>query len=143
MRRTRIICLLTVLAMAVLAAVPAVAWDASTLYNGTRGESVRKLQQKLIDLGFLSGTADGIFGNRTEQAVRDFQKANRLTSDGLAGKQTQAVLFASENPGGQSEPTPPSSGSPEDLPPAACFPETTLPCRSAPAAAGSESCRKR
>ena len=112
MRRTRIICLLTVLAMAVLAAVPAVAWDASTLYNGTRGESVRKLQQKLIDLGFLSGTADGIFGNRTEQAVRDFQKANRLTSDGLAGKQTQAVLFASENPGGQSEPTPPSSGEP-------------------------------
>ena len=53
---------------------PAYAYESSTLYNGCRGDDVRELQQALIDLGFLKGTADGIFGNKTENAVRAFQK---------------------------------------------------------------------
>ena len=99
MRRTRLICLLTVLVMSVLVCVPAYALDPSTLYNGSRGEAVRKLQQALIDLGFLKDKADGVFGNKTEEAVRKFQRANNLEADGLVGKKTQAVLFAAESIG--------------------------------------------
>ena len=72
--------------------VPALALDPSTLYNGSTGEEVKALQQKLIDLGYLEGTADGIFGNKTEKAVRRFQWKNGMTADGLAGKRTLAAL---------------------------------------------------
>ena len=72
--------------------VPALALDPSTLYNGSRGEEVKALQQKLIVLGYLEGTADGIFGNKTEKAVRRFQWKNGMTADGLAGKRTLAAL---------------------------------------------------
>ena len=95
--RRRLVCSLTVLLLTVLICVPAYALDPSTLYNGSKGEEVRKLQQALIDLGFLNDRADGIFGNKTEEAVRRFQKANHLEADGLAGKKTQAVLYAAEN----------------------------------------------
>ena len=96
MRRIRLICLLTILVMSVLVCVPAFALDPSTLCYGSRGEEVRRLQQALIQLGFLSGSADGVFGNKTEEAVRKFQKANHLEADGLAGKKTQAILFAAD-----------------------------------------------
>lgn len=96
MRRIRLICLLTALAMSVLVCSPACALDPSTLCNGSRGDDVRRLQQALIQLGFLSGSADGVFGNKTEEAVRKFQKANHLESDGLAGKKTLAVLYAAD-----------------------------------------------
>ena len=66
-------------------------YAASTLYNGSRGEDVRQLQQALIDLGFLKGSADGIYGNKTEAAVRAFQKSAGLTVDGLAGTQTREL----------------------------------------------------
>lgn len=59
-----------------------------TLRRGARGEDVRALQQMLIDLSFLSDWADGIFGARTEEAVRAYQTASGLTSDGVAWPQT-------------------------------------------------------
>lgn len=69
------------------------ALSADTLFNGCRGENVRELQQALIDLGYLNGKADGIFGNRTETAVRKFQKKNKLSADGLAGKKTLQLVL--------------------------------------------------
>ena len=97
MRRNRILCLLIVIIMAVLACAPAYALKASTLCRGSKGENVRLLQQALINLGYLSGKADGKFGPMTEEAVISFQKANSLTADGLAGTKTLALLL-----GGQS-----------------------------------------
>ena len=41
----------------------ATALENSTLYNGCRGAEVRELQLALIELGYLNGSADGIFGN--------------------------------------------------------------------------------
>ena len=73
---------------------PAYAYESSTLYNGCRGDDVRELQQALIDLGFLKGTADGIFGNKTENAVRAFQKKNNLSIDGLAGEKTRSLAIS-------------------------------------------------
>ena len=94
--RCRLLCLLTVLVMAVLVCVPAYALDPSTLYNGSRGDAVRRLQQALIDLGFLNDKADGIFGKKTEDAVRKFQRANNLEADGLAGNDTLNRLYSEE-----------------------------------------------
>ena len=71
----------------------ACAYESDTLHNGCRGEEVRELQQALIDLGYLKGTADGIFGNNTENAVRAFQKKNRMNVDGLAGKKTREKIL--------------------------------------------------
>jgi peptidoglycan hydrolase-like protein with peptidoglycan-binding domain len=55
------------------------------------------LQQRLKELGHDPGPIDGIFGSRTEQAVKDFQAAQRLTVDGIVGKQTWGAL-TQDNP---------------------------------------------
>ena len=67
---------------------------ARTLKKGSTGEDVKKLQQALIDLGYLSDTADGTFGAKTQDAVTRFQAVNGLDADGLAGAKTQALLFS-------------------------------------------------
>lgn len=72
---------------------PAYAYAPTTLSNGTKGEEVKQLQQALITLNYLSGTPDGIFGNKTENAVRNFQRKNGLDVDGLAGKNTKEKIF--------------------------------------------------
>lgn len=62
------------------------------LQRGDSGSAVKDLQAKLNKCGYDCGTADGIFGAKTESAVIAFQKAKRLTADGLAGKETMAAL---------------------------------------------------
>lgn len=113
MYRKRLICFLTALVLAVSLCASALALDAGTLKNGSRGEEVQKLQQALISLGYLKGTADGVFGNKTENAVRAFQKAKKLNVDGLAGKKTQELLYAAASGKSRtaSESTSASSGS--------------------------------
>jgi len=61
---------------------------------GTKGEAVEKLQQRLVDLGYLSETPDGLFGKSTKAAVKDFQKYSGLTIDGIAGTTTISELFS-------------------------------------------------
>ena len=60
----------------------------ATLQVGSRGTDVKNLQTRLKELGYLTGSADGVFGTATETAVKAFQKANSLTSDGVAGPKT-------------------------------------------------------
>ena len=67
---------------------------AHTLKKGMSGEDVKKLQQALIDLGYLTDQADGAFGSNTHSAVVMFQAVNGLSADGLAGKKTQDVLYS-------------------------------------------------
>ena len=85
------------LVMALLLFLSPVA-SADTLKVGSEGEQVQRLQQRLIDLGLLSGTADGVYGNNTKVAVSDFQSCLQaagysLSVDGVAGDQTQEYLF--------------------------------------------------
>lgn len=68
----------------------------ATLELGSEGSEVKKLQKRLIDLGYLSGTADGKFGEMTESALKAFQEANGLEADGKAGTKTQNKLFSDE-----------------------------------------------
>ena len=65
-----------------------------TLEMGSEGSEVKQLQQKLKDLGYLSGSADGKFGKATEAAVITFQKNNGLTADGKAGTATLNKLYS-------------------------------------------------
>lgn len=73
---------------------PASSYNPETLELGSEGADVKKLQQKLKDLGYLSGSVDGKFGVATEAAVIAFQKNNNLTADGKAGTATQSKLYS-------------------------------------------------
>ena len=64
------------------------------LKKNSTGNSVAQVQEALIELGYLKGTADGNYGDKTVAAVKAFQKANGLTADGVAGEETQKVLFS-------------------------------------------------
>ena len=66
------------------------------LKSGSKGEEVRSLQLRLLELGYLDGEPDGIYGPGTKEAVKAFQKRNSLSVDGIAGRQTQTQLY-SEN----------------------------------------------
>ena len=110
----------------------ALAYESSTLYHGCEGNEVRELQQALIDLGYLKGTADGVFGNKTENAVRAFQKKNRLDIDGLAGITTrQLILSKAQAKKGTVSPAP----VPVTLPSSDPVPEAITPAGSVPASA--------
>lgn len=70
--------------------------DYKTLKPGNKGRAVRDLQQRLIDLGYLNGKADGSYGKKTTAAVRTFCEQNNLSTDGSnASPQMQARLFSS------------------------------------------------
>ena len=64
------------------------------LHNGSKGEKVWKLQERLQQLGYYQGTLDGEFGPGTREAVVAFQQKNGLAADGLAGEETQRVLYS-------------------------------------------------
>ncbi len=66
---------------------------------GSRGDEVRRVQQKLRDLGFYSGTVDGIYGVNTRSAVRRFQTSVGITADGVAGSKTLLYLGLGGNTG--------------------------------------------
>ncbi len=94
------------------------------------GTRVKQLQQALITLGYLpKGSDDGIFGPKTYNAVRAFQKAGRLTVDGIAGKITLAgiekalsgapIAPATATPRPTATPKPTATPVPTAVPPAA------------------------
>lgn len=74
------------------ATVTAAPASSGALKVGSTGNDVKSLQQKLIELGYLSGSADGVYGNKTAAAVKAYQKAQKLTADGVAGSKTLSSL---------------------------------------------------
>ena len=75
-----------------------------TLRRGSRGDQVRRLQAAL---GMPANEQDGIFGPRTEQAVRRFQQSQGVQVDGIVGRQTLAAIQRTrENPNAPRNVTP-------------------------------------
>lgn len=72
----------------------------ATLELGDTGSQVKSMQAALVTLGYLTGNADGKFGDKTLEAVKSFQKGNGLNSDGKAGNQTLTALYNKAGTGG-------------------------------------------
>lgn len=69
-------------------------WKRSS-HSGKYYLPVEKIQRDLISLGYTQiGTADGYYGANTETAVKAFQSANGLTSDGVFGKNSKKKLWS-------------------------------------------------
>ena len=69
---------------------------ANIIALGEQSEIVKKYQNRLIALGYLSGEADGNFGLSTQNAIRAFQSRNDQVVDGYLGPDTRS-LMDSEN----------------------------------------------
>lgn len=69
---------------------------------GSRGSEVTQIQTKLKRWGYYTGNVDGIYGSRTVQAVKYFQRKNGISVDGIAGPQTLSAMGiqSSSNSGG-------------------------------------------
>ena len=81
-----------------------------TLTLGMTGNDVYALQERLIELRYLSGVADGVFGAETQAALIAFQKNNGLTADGNAGSSTLKKLAGSCKAATRTTPTPAPAG---------------------------------
>lgn len=86
-----IIAIITVIAMLTSILMPSFIL-AETLRYGSKGSKVREVQTKLKNWGYYKGNIDGIFGSGTQNAVRQFQRKNGLTVDGIVGKKTAAAM---------------------------------------------------
>ena len=73
--------------------------EAAVLKQGSRGEDVKTVQQKLKRWGYYSGSVDGIYGPATKKAVEYFQRKNGLTADGIVGRKTFEALGMMEQAG--------------------------------------------
>ena len=69
-----------------------------TLRKGDVNSAVKRLQKLLTDKGFDPGPADGWFGDKTETAVKAFQKSKKLKSDGVVGTNTWNALGVPKEP---------------------------------------------
>ena len=59
---------------------------------GSRGTEVRNIQTRLKKWGYMNGAVDGIYGKKTVEAVKKFQRKHGLTADGIAGPATLAKI---------------------------------------------------
>lgn len=76
----------------VITGVPAVPAARQTLRLGDKGEDVRYLQQKLVSCGYRCGNIDGVFGQKTLEAVKALQADRNLSVDGIVSTKTWNVL---------------------------------------------------
>ncbi len=59
---------------------------------GSRGNEVTQIQTKLKRWGYYTGSIDGIYGSKTVEAVKYFQRKNGITVDGIAGPATLKAM---------------------------------------------------
>jgi peptidoglycan hydrolase-like protein with peptidoglycan-binding domain len=57
--------------------------------------SIKDIQAALKDLGYYTGTVDGVSGSNTENAIKKFQRSKKLTADGVVGPVTAKLLSGS------------------------------------------------
>ena len=88
--------------------------DGVTMKRGNTGAKVTRLQNRLIELGYLKeGGASGTYDDATISAVRVFQKKHGLTANGSADKKTQDILFSNDALSSHESPTPKVTATPK------------------------------
>lgn len=75
---------------------------AAVYQQGSSGSTVKTIQKKLKNWGYYKGAVDGIFGSKTKEAVKYFQRRNGLKADGIVGNKTLAALGMSTSGGSSS-----------------------------------------
>lgn len=91
-RKKLILALAIVFAVNILIITLVQSAGAITYDRGSTGETVKQIQTRLRDWGYYSGAIDGIYGSRTETAIKKFQKTNGLVVDGRTGPATLEAL---------------------------------------------------
>lgn len=71
--------------------------SAAVYRQGSTGSTVKTIQRKLKNWGYYKGAVDGIYGSKTKEAVRYFQRKNNLSVDGIVGAKTLAALGMSSS----------------------------------------------
>ena len=69
------------------------------LKRGSNGSLVKRMQQRLTDLGYYNGPVNGNFGAKTEESVLLFQQALGMEGTGVATSEMQEVLYDDDAPG--------------------------------------------
>ncbi|WP_080875131.1 NlpC/P60 family protein [Oceanobacillus timonensis] len=82
---------------------PSASVNSSLVQQGDSGEEVENVQSNLQNQGYASSNVDGIFGDLTEQDVRDFQADQGLQEDGIVGPDTSSALGGSGESNSDSE----------------------------------------
>lgn len=75
---------------------PITAQNVVVMRKGTQGVAVQRLQERLIELGYYNASADGLYDADDMAAVQAFQRKNGLKIDGIAGLETQTLLFSDQ-----------------------------------------------
>ncbi len=75
---------------------------AAVYQQGSSGATVKTIQRKLKNWGYYKGSVDGIFGSKTREAVKYFQRKNGLKVDGIVGNKTLKALGMSTSQGSTS-----------------------------------------
>lgn len=86
--------------------------EPASMRLGFTGDAVRKLQKRLKELGYYTGSVDGDFGAATDKAVKAFQKMNGLSADGKVGNKTSELLYSSKAIKAGGTPTPKKNATP-------------------------------
>lgn len=91
----------------------------NTLSKDDKSDEVFEMQNRLYELGFLLDDRDGVFGSKTQTAVKMFQQAAGLEVTGIADGATLAALYADDAPRtvyAQPTATPMTAATPEPAP---------------------------
>ena len=62
--------------------------------DGDDSVAIVTLQNRLVELGYLRDSADGVFGQNTEKAIKELQRSNNLEETGEASAELQELLFS-------------------------------------------------
>ena len=98
-RKKLCLALAVIFAVNILVICAAQTAEAASYKRGSSGSMVSQIQTKLKNWGYYAGDVDGIFGSRTETAVKAFQRKNGLTADGVVGPATLKALGLSQQSG--------------------------------------------
>ncbi len=66
--------------------------ETAVLKKGSSGGEVQEVQRRLKMWGYYTGEVDGVYGTKTVEAIKYFQRKNGLTADGIVGKSTYEAL---------------------------------------------------